>query len=180
MRSSFYRIAAACVLVALLAACGATAPPKQTSSRAEPAQKNGYDFKSEGKIPPPAGGSAHPEADVEEMAVSDTTLDVSEADAPHDTTPPAATPAVSDSTADGFRIQIFASADRDVAENARSVAASRLKMPAYLDLDGGVYKVRVGDYATRDAASAALPSVRAQFYPDAWVVPARIHVPRSR
>ena len=180
MRSSLYRIAAACLLMVLLAACGATAPPRQASSRAEPAQKNGYDFKSEGKIPPPAGGSAKPEADVEEMAVSDTSLDVSEADAPRDTTPPAAATVASDSTADGFRIQIFASADRDVAESARSAAATRLNLPCYLDMDGGVYKVRVGDYATRDAASAALPTVRGQFYPDAWVVPAKIKVPRSR
>ena len=180
MRSLICRIATACVLVALVAACGATAPPRQSSSRAEPAQKGGYDFKSEGKIPPPAGGSAKPEADVEEMAVSDTSLDVSEADAPRDTTPPAAAHTAADSTADGFRIQIFASADRDVAESARSAAAGRLNLPAYLDLDGGVYKVRVGDYATRDAASAALPSVRGQYYPDAWVVPARIKVSRSR
>jgi hypothetical protein len=180
MRSSLYRIAAASILIALVAACGATAPPKQTSARAEPAQKGGYDFKSEGKIPPPAGGSARPEADVEEMAVSDTSLDVSEADAPRDTTPPAAAPVVADSTADGFRIQIFASADRDVAESARSAGAGRLHMPVYLDLDGGVYKVRVGDYVTRDAASAALPTVRGQFYPDAWIVPARINVPRPR
>jgi hypothetical protein len=180
MRSSFYRIPAACVLIALFAACGATAPPKQTSSRAEPAQKNGYDFKSEGKIPPPAGGSATPQADVEEMAVADTSLDVSEADAPRDSTPPAATTAVSDSSADGFRIQIFASADRDVADGARSAAATRLNMPCYLDMDGGVYKVRVGDYVTREAASAALPAVRGQYYPDAWVVPAKIKLPRSR
>lgn len=164
-------------MTACLAACGATAPPKQNSSRVEPA-KGGYDFKSEGKIPPPAGGSARPEADVEEIAVSDTSLDVSEADAPRDTTAPA--PVVSDSTADGFRIQIFASADRDVAENARNVAASRLNLPAYLDLDSGVYKVRIGDYVTRDQATAALPSVRGQFYPDAWVVPARVNMPKAR
>lgn len=174
------RITGICALVALFAACGATAPPKQGSSHVEPA-KGGYDFKSEGKIPPPAGGSAKPEADVEEIAVSDTSLDVADADAPRDTTPPPVTPpAVSDSTADGFRIQVFASADRDVAQNARNVAATRLNTPAYLDLDAGVYKVRVGDYVTRDQASAALPTVRGQFYPDAWVVPARINVPRAR
>lgn len=176
MRSHLLQIVALCALTACLAACGATAPAKQNSSRVEP--KGGYDFKSEGKIPPPAGGSARPEADVEEIAVSDTSLDVSEADAPRDTTAPA--PVVTDSTADGFRIQIFASADRDVAENARNVAASRLNMPAYLDLDAGVYKVRIGDYVTRDQAAAALPSVRGQFYPDAWVVPARVNVPKAR
>jgi hypothetical protein len=174
------RITAACVLVALVAACGASAPPKKNSSQVEPA-KGGYDFKSEGKIPAPAGGSAKPEADVEEIAVSDTSLDVADADAPRDTTPPVTPPtAVADSTADGFRIQVFASADRDVAQNARTVAASRLNMPAYLDLDAGVYKVRVGDYVTRDQAGAALPTVRGRFYPDAWVVPARINVPRAR
>src|SRR5262245_29108088 len=176
MRSNLLQITSVGALTAFLAACGATAPPKQNSSRVEP--KGGYDFKSEGKIPPPAGGSARPEADVEEIAVSDTSLDVSEADAPRDTTTPA--PVVSDSTADGFRIQIFASADRDVAESARNVAAGRLHMPAYLDLDAGVYKVRIGDYMTRDQASAALPSVRGQFYPDAWVVPARVNVPKAR
>jgi len=179
MRSNPLQLAAVCALTAFIAACGATAPAKQNSSRVEPA-KGGYDFKSEGKIPPPAGGSAHPEADVEEIAVSDTSLDVSEADAPRDTTPSAAAPVVADSSADGFRIQLFASADRDVAENARNVAASRLNMPAYLDLDAGVYKVRVGDYLTRDKAAAALPTVRAQYYPDAWVVPARVNVPKAR
>jgi hypothetical protein len=177
MRSHLLQIAAVCAMTACVAACGATAPPKQNSSRVEPA-RGGYDFKSEGKIPPPAGGSARPEADVEEIAVSDTSLDVSEADAPRDTTAPA--PVMSDSTADGFRIQIFASADRDVAENARNVAASRLNLRAYLDLDSGVYKVRIGDYVTRDQATAALPSVRGQFYPDAWVVPARVNVPKAR
>jgi hypothetical protein len=178
MRNNLLQIVAVCAMTAGFAACGATAPPKQNSSRVEPA-KGGYDFKSEGKIPQPAGGSARPEADVEEIAVSDTSLDVSEADAPSDTTPPAAVPVVSNSTADGFRIQLFATADRDVAENARNVAAGRLHMPAYLDLDAGVYKVRVGDYLTREQASAALPSVRGQFYPDAWVVPARVNVPKA-
>lgn len=179
MRCHVFQIAAVCAVTAVLAACGATAPAKQNSSHVEPA-RGGYNFKSEGKIPPPAGGSARPEADVEEIAVSDTTLDVSEADAPRDTTPPVAAPVVSDATADGFRIQIFASADRDVAENARNVAASRLNLPAYLDLDAGVYKVRIGDYVTREQAAAALPSVRGQFYPDAWVVPARVNVPKAR
>lgn len=168
------------MVIALLAACGATAPPKQNASRVEPAQ-GGYDFKSEGKIPPPAGGAARPEADVEEMPVSrDSSLDVSDADAPVDSTPVATPPAVADSTANGFRIQVFVSADRDVAQGARTAAAQRLGLAAYLDLDGGVYKVRVGDYSSRAAADAALPSIRGQYYPDAWIVPARVNVPRGR
>lgn len=177
MQGTQLRYASACVLFLMITGCGATAPPRQTSSRAEPASKSGYDFRKEGRVPPPAGGSATPETDVEEIPISDTGIEVSEAEAPPDTAPRVTAPA--DSTADGFRIQIFASADRDVAQNARTVAAERLGVPAYLDLDAGVYKVRVGDYPGRAEADAALASVRARYYPDAWVTPARINVPKG-
>lgn len=166
-------------LVFVLAGCGASAPPKQSTSRVEPASSGqGYDFRKEGKIPPPAGGSAHPETDVEEIAdATSSSIDVSEADAPIDTVV-APVPAPAAAVVDGFRIQLFASADRDVAQNARAVAAERLGMPAYLDLDGGVYKVRAGDFVRREDANAALSTVRGQFYPDAWVVPAKVNVPQ--
>ena len=178
MRSSWLRFIAVSVLAAFVAACGATNPPRQTAPRAEPApSKSGYDFKSEGRIPAPGGGSAPQQVDVEEMAVTDTTLQETDAVAPRDSVPPA--PAVADSLIDGFRIQVFASADRDVATSARAAASGRLGIPAYLDLDGGVYKVRVGDFATRDAAAQALPRVRAQYYPDAWIVPTRVKAPRA-
>ena len=180
MRNQHVRFIAAGALLVLSAGCGASTPPRQGSARVEPASsKSGYDFRKEGQIPPSTGGSARPETDVEEIALEDSSsLQVSEADAPPDTTPKVSAPA--DSTGDGFRIQLFASADRDVAQNARDVAAQRLGVPAYLDLDGGVYKVRVGDYRRREDAAAALPSVRAQYYPDAWIVSARINVPRTR
>jgi hypothetical protein len=168
-----------CLLVALATACGASAPPRQTSGRVEPARsQGGYDFRKEGAIPPPAGGGARAETDVEEMAITDSGLEVTEADAPRDTLPPPTAPA--DSTADGFRIQLFASSDREVAHNARAVAGERLGVPAYLDLEGGVYKVRVGDYVRREDAVAALPGVRGHDYPDAWIVPARVNVARPR
>lgn len=172
------RTSACAIAVAILAGCGATAPAKQSTGRVEPAPTGkGYDFRSEGKIPPPAGGSARPETDVEEIAVADSSgIEVSEADAPRDSAPPPE-PATAAAIAEGFRIQLFASADRDVAQGARDVAAQRLGMPAYLDLDGGVYKVRVGDFQRREDADAALPAVRAKFYPDAWIVPARVNVP---
>jgi hypothetical protein len=162
------------LMVLMIAGCGAsTAPRKQ--SRVEPASKDGYDFRKEGKVPPPAGGQARPETDVEEIAIDDSTaLEVSEADAPPDT----AAQAPAGATVDGFRIQLFASADRDVAQNARDVAVTRLGLPVYLDLEGGVYKVRAGDFGTRVDADATLPSVRSPFYPDAWIVAARIKAAR--
>jgi hypothetical protein len=179
MRYSYGGFIASAALLFVIAGCGASAPPRQGSTRVEPASsKGGYDFHKEGQIPAPAGGSAKPETDVEEIALEDSSLEVSEAEAPPDTAPKVTAPA--DSTTDGFRIQLFASADRDVAQNARDVAAKRLGIAAHLDLDGGVYKVRVGDYRRREDAAAALPTVRAQYYPDAWIVSARINVPRVR
>jgi hypothetical protein len=165
-------------LILVISGCGATAPAKKSTGRVEPASSgSGYDFRKEGKIPPPAGGSARPETDVEEMPVSDSNLEVSEADAPRDTVV-APAPAAAGAVVDGFRVQLFATADRDVAQNARAVAEERLGMPVYLDLDGGVYKIRAGDFVRREDADAALPLARAQFYPDAWVVPAKVNVPR--
>jgi hypothetical protein len=145
----------------------------------EPATSKGdYDFRREGKVPPPANGQAAAETDVEEMPLSDGGLEVSDAEAPPDTV--AAVTAPADSVVDGFRIQVFASADRDVAQTAREAASQRLGVPAYLDLEAGVYKVRVGDYPSRDSASASLATLRSHYYPDAWIVPARINVPRAR
>ena len=169
-----------CLMVLVIAGCGAsTAPRKQ--SRVEPASKDGYDFRKEGKVPPPSGGQARPETDVEEIAIEDSTLEVSEAEAPQTAAPaPVAAPtaATAAATVDGFRIQLFASADRDVAQSARDVAVTRLRLPVYLDLEGGVYKVRAGDFGTREDADATLPSVRSPYYPDAWIVAARIKAAR--
>ena len=161
----------------ILAGCGATAPAKKNNARVEPASSGqGYDFRKEGKIPAPANGSARPETDVEEIAVTGgSSIDVTEAEAPPDTLNRPAPTATA--VADGFRIQLFATADRDVAQNARNVASERLALPAYLDLEEGVYKVRVGDFAKREDAAAALPTVRGKYYPDAWIVPARVNVP---
>lgn len=180
MRADIFRIAGILCTAAVLAGCGATAPAKQSSPRVEPASSgDGYDFRKEGRIPPPSGGQARPETDVEEIAFDDSShVDVTEAEAPRDTVPPPP-PASATAVVEGFRIQVFASADRDVAQNARAVAAERLGLPAYLDLEGGVYKVRVGDFASREAANAALGAVRSRHYPDAWIIPARVNSTRQ-
>jgi len=87
---------------------------------------------------------------------------------------------VAESTADGFRVQVFASSDREIAENARMVATQRLRLPGYLDLEAGVYKVRVGDFVTRADADKALPTVRAADYADAWIVASKVVVARAQ
>jgi hypothetical protein len=132
-----------------------------------------YDFRSEGTIPPLADVPNEP--DIEEMGVSETSIDVSDAPAPPDTVREVM-PA--DTLIDGFRAQVFATADREIAENAARVATDRVGLPSYVELDGGMYKVRVGDFATRPEADQALASIRRQ-YADAWVVPCKIRAART-
>jgi cell division septation protein DedD len=163
----------------LLGACAAAPRHTTASAPAKGTDSAPYDFKGEGTVPAPASSDVPAEADVEEIPLADSSLDVTEAEAPPPDTVRTPPPAPADSTADGFRIQVFASSDKDVAQNAASVAEQRLGIKAYVDLDGGMYKVRVGDFADRKAADTVLPTLRSHYYPDAWVVPARVRVPRK-
>jgi hypothetical protein len=137
--------------VVALAGCASAPPagspaPTPTSAGRGTAKKP-YDFRSEGTIPPLTPADAANEPDVEERGVADSTIDVTDAEAPPDTArEPAPVPAAvaTESLIDGFRVQMFATADREIAENASRSAQERVNLPAYVDLDGGMYKVRVG------------------------------------
>jgi len=142
-------------------------PPVERASKDKP-----YDFRSEGTIPPLKPDDASNEPDVQEIGVSDSSdIDVRDAAAPPVSAPPAA---AEPTLIDGFRVQVFASGDRDIAANAAREVQERLRIPTYIDLDGGMYKVRAGDFATRAEADQALPAIRKD-YPDAWVVASKIH-----
>ncbi len=172
------RIACASVAVVALGACASTAPTAHKAPTARSSDAAPYDFKREGQVPPVTPADSRSEADVEEIPMTQESIDVSEAEAPPvDST---RAPAAADTTADGFRVQVFASSDREVAENARVVASQRLRLPGYLDLEGGVYKVRVGDFVTRADADRALATIRAADYADAWIVPSKVVVARAQ
>ena len=69
----------------------------------------------------------------------------------------------------GYRIQVFASADRAAAEKVRERIVAETAMSAYLEYEEGLYKVRAGDFAERkDAAQARLKLAGA--YPGSWIV----------
>ena len=177
MRIAPYSIAAVAAALAM-SAC-ATAPPSGERP-AKPAKQppveraskdKPYDFRSEGTIPPLKPDDAANEPDVEEVGVSDSAdIDVRDADAPPVSAPPAPSePAL----IDGFRVQVFASGDRDIAANAAREVQERLGIPTYIELDAGMYKVRAGDFTTRADADRALPGIRKD-YPDAWIVASKI------
>lgn len=166
-------------MIGALAGC-ASAPPSGTPAHKSTSVERGsdskpYDFRSEGNVPPLNPKDAANEPDVEETGVTESAIEVTDVEAPPDTER-AAAPV--DTLVDGFRVQVFAGADREIAENASRGAEERLKLPSYVDLDGGMYKVRVGNFTTRPDAEQALGAIRRQ-YADAWIVASKVRAPRA-
>ena len=69
----------------------------------------------------------------------------------------------------GYRIQIFATKD---LEKARAIAADnekKLGIHAYVQYEGELYKVRLGDFSSREKALEWKERLRGSF-PDCWIV----------
>ena len=69
----------------------------------------------------------------------------------------------------GYRIQIFASSELDSAGEIKMRAASETGYSAYIEYEGGLYKVRVGNFEDRISAAEARSKL-VEFYPDCWIV----------
>jgi hypothetical protein len=85
-------------------------------------------------------------------------------------------------TVDGFRVQVYQTTDKDEADTRVDEAVawwnSRFEgrtPEVYTVFRTPYYRIRVGNYATRDAANEALRSLRARF-PNAQLVPDRVTV----
>jgi cell division protein FtsN len=77
----------------------------------------------------------------------------------------------------GFRVQIGASTDRSGAEEMARIARTRTQEPVYVSLENPYYKVRVGDFTDRGEALQHRDRLRANGYPEAWVVTTTIRPP---
>ena len=151
------------ILVAVigLACAPAKQAPVERGSEEEP-----YDLRQEGEIP--ASEPVEFDVDVEESAIEEAPLEVDEGEVRIDST------RVQPPTVDGFRIQVFASIDAEAAEKARAQAETRTGLATYIQVIDRMYKVRVGDCRTREAAEAVLQRVRDANYTDAWIVPSPV------
>lgn len=82
---------------------------------------------------------------------------------------------VESESAQGFRIQIFATPSIDEANAMKMTAAQKvIEDSVYVVFDPPVYKVRLGDFKTRIEAGRRLSSLVETGFPDAWVVSDRI------
>jgi hypothetical protein len=76
----------------------------------------------------------------------------------------------------GFRVQIFAVADEQVARMAEEEAHFEFTTRIYLVFDPPNYKIRLGDFLTRDEADDLRREAYRKGYRDAWVVPDQVWV----
>ena len=80
---------------------------------------------------------------------------------------------------EGFRVQLFAGADKDNANRfAKQVRQAKMDS-TYIVEEAGIYKVQLGNYVQRLEAEKMLDKTRYAGFPTAWIVTTSIHVPKD-
>jgi len=83
---------------------------------------------------------------------------------------------------DGYRVQLFASKEIDKATQEKKEAEFVFNsdgIGVYIEFDSPMYKVRIGDCATRDAAEELREVARKRGYPTSWIVKAKVSAARA-
>ncbi len=68
-----------------------------------------------------------------------------------------------------FRVQLYMSRLYNEANRERALADEIFSLPVYLDYEVPYYKLRVGDFATREEAEGMIPAIQGLGYSEAWV-----------
>ena len=159
--------------------------PRQSAvPKPPPAPDEGpYDFTKEGKIPSLEETRVPAQVDrvdtFEDIPVSDEAVAVENVVIEYEPVTPDTSEGAA-ATADGFRIQVFASGSAEKAESVRQAVEIRLQEPAYVAIDAGVFRVRVGDCTTRQQAEAVLKKCRDAGYSDAWIATTKVNLPKPK
>ena len=78
----------------------------------------------------------------------------------------------------GFRVQLMAVAENSSAQNLAREAGQRLQVPTHVVAEGGVFKVRAGDFTDRAEAVRLKERATALGYDGCWVVTDQIELRR--
>ncbi len=178
--SHFYPLTAAAafvIFICLLGGCAGTGkstgipleqqetvpPPPQIETQhetepAKPAADEPYDLESEMPEDDSVGESEAAEESIEPLKAD--TFSVEETVEP---------PAAAAGYEPGYRVQLAAFAESAGARDLKKKVMAEAGMAVYIDYEDGLYKVRAGDFATRDEASEARTTLAAD-YPDCWIV----------
>lgn len=77
--------------------------------------------------------------------------------------------APSDQPSEIYRVQLFMSRLYNEAHRERALADEMFSLPVYLDYEVPYYKLRVGDFTTREEAEGMIPAIQGLGYSEAWV-----------
>lgn len=79
---------------------------------------------------------------------------------------------------EGFRVQLFATQDIEKATLEKKEAEFSFtedRVPVYIEFDSPMYKVRIGDCATRDEAEQLRELARRKGYSTSWIVKTKVN-----
>jgi len=79
-----------------------------------------------------------------------------------------------DNLISGYRVQLIETDDREAALDARNLALLRFAENVYLIFEPPLYKVRVGDFSSRDKAQRLQDEAIQKGFKRAWVVGVRL------
>jgi len=77
----------------------------------------------------------------------------------------------------GYRIQVFATVYKDKAYRIKAKLQEQVDFPVYVEEIPPFYKIRVGDFKSKEEAEKFLPVIRNLGYPDAFIAETVINAP---
>ena len=75
---------------------------------------------------------------------------------------------------EGFRVQIFATQDRNKADQLQDKLALKFDEKIYIIFEAPNYKLRIGDFLDRDDAEILRMRLVSSDFPSSWIVRTRI------
>jgi len=86
------------------------------------------------------------------------------------------TSTITDTTEEGYRVQVISTQDFDVADSLAEELAPLFDNEVYITFDPPNYKVRVGNFQYRSDAEKAESELKRMGYRTAWILLTRIRV----
>ncbi len=81
---------------------------------------------------------------------------------------------------DGFRVQVFATRFSRSADSIKTVLEEKWNEDVYIAFDAPVYKVRIGNFVTRNEAEKMKISIVKQGFDTAWIVRSKVFARKYR
>jgi len=75
---------------------------------------------------------------------------------------------------DGFRVQVFATRYSQSADSLKTILESQTDKNIYIVFDAPVYKVRIGNFVSRNEAEKFQNDVKKKGYKSAWIVRSKV------